>query len=179
MLGKSFIEVRGFLRGPRGTTAKIVVERLATGKRETIEIVRDAVSQPSIGEYYMIRPGVGLIRMNGGFNTTTYAEFARAMRDLKSRGMQQLIMDLRENGGGLVREALSVADSFLSRGQIIFTQKGRRQGVTEPFPARNASPDQSPIVVLVNRNTASASEHPSRLEVLEVELGHPLSLWLS
>lgn len=158
MLGKSFVEVRNFLRGPRGTTAKIIVERLATGKRETVEIIRDAVSQPSIGEYYMIRPGVGLIRMNGGFNTTTYAEFARAMKELKSQGMQQLVMDLRDNGGGLVREAYSVADTFLSRGQIVFTQKGRIEGVTEPYAARNGSPDLSPVVVLVNRNTASASE---------------------
>jgi carboxyl-terminal processing protease len=58
MLGKSFSEVRNFLRGPRGTQAKLVVERNGTGKRETVDIIRDAVSQPSISEAYMIRPGV-------------------------------------------------------------------------------------------------------------------------
>ena len=76
MLGKPFTEVRNFLRGPKGTPAKIVVERLATGKRETVEIVRDAVSQPSISEVYMIRPGVGYMAMSGGFNQTTHREFA-------------------------------------------------------------------------------------------------------
>ncbi len=158
MLGKPFSEVRNFLRGPRGTPAKVVVERADTGKRETVEIIRDAVSQPSISEAYMIRPGVGYLNMNGGFNQTTYAEFAAAMRMLKAQGMQQVVIDLRNNGGGLVREAYRVANAFLSEGQTVFTQKGRIEGVTFPYRAENTSPDRSPIVVLVNRNTASASE---------------------
>jgi carboxyl-terminal processing protease len=158
MLGKSFSDVRTFLRGPRGTSAKIVVERLATGKRETVDIIRDAVSQPSISEYYMIRPGVGYLAMRGGFNQTTYAEFANAMRELRAQGMQQVVIDLRDNGGGLVSQAYRVANSFLQSGQTVFTQKGRIDGVTEPYRAENSSPDRSPVVVLVNRNTASASE---------------------
>ena len=158
MLGKPFADVRTFLRGPRGTPAKIVVERLGSGKRETVEIIRDAVSQPSINEYYMIRPGVGYLAMRGGFNQTTFAEFIRAMRDLRAQGMQQVVIDLRDNGGGLVSQAFRVANSFLQNGQTVFTQKGRIEGVTEPFRADNPSPDRSPVVVLVNRNTASASE---------------------
>lgn len=158
MLGKPFNEVRGFLRGPRGTTAKLVIERAGTGKRETIEIVRDAVPQPSIGEAYMIRPGVGYLSMRGGFNQTTYAEFVANMRDLKAQGMQQLIMDLRDNGGGLVSQAYRIANAFLNDGQTVFTQKGRIDGVTEAYKAENRAPDRSPVVILVNRNTASASE---------------------
>ncbi|MEO6050608.1 MAG: S41 family peptidase, partial [Pyrinomonadaceae bacterium] len=158
MLGKPFSEVRTFLRGPRGTAAKIVVERLATGRRETVEIIRDAVPQPSIGEAYMIRPGVGYINMSGGFNQTTYDEFVLAMRELKAAGMQQLVIDLRNNGGGLVNQAYRVANTFLSVGQTIFTQKGRVEGANENYPAQNRAPDRSPVVMLVNRNTASASE---------------------
>ena len=158
MLGKSFSDVRNFLRGPRGTQAKLVVERYATGKRETIDIVRDAVSQPSIQEAYMIRPGTGYIAMTGGFNQTTYAEFAQAMRSLKARGMKQLVLDLKNNGGGLVREAYRVANTFLDSGQIVFTQKGRLDGTTEPYKADNSNPERMPVVVLVNRNSASASE---------------------
>lgn len=158
VLGKPFTDVRNMLRGPRGTMAKLVVERLATGKRESVEIIRDAVPQPSISESYMIRPGVGYINMSGGFNQTTYAEFAEAMRTLKSQGMQQLVLDLRNNGGGLVGQAYRVANAFLSSGQTVFTQKGRLDGTTEPYRAENNSPDQTPIVMLVNRNTASASE---------------------
>ena len=158
MLGKPFSEVRTFLRGPQGTTAKIVVERLATGKKETVEIVRDAVPQPSISEVYMVRPGIGYMAMNGGFNQTTYGEFVKGLRDLKAAGMQQLILDLRDNGGGLVIQAYRVANTFLNSGQMVFTQKGRIEGVNEIYPAENSTHDRSPIVMLVNRNTASASE---------------------
>lgn len=158
MLGKPFSEVRTFLRGPQGSTAKIVVERLATGKRETVEIIRDAVPQPSISEVYMVRPGIGYMAMRGGFNQTTYGEFSKGLRDLKAAGMQQLILDLRDNGGGLVSQAYRVANTFLSNNQIVFTQKGRVEGVNEVYPAENRAPDRSPVVMLVNRNTASASE---------------------
>lgn len=158
MVGKPFNEVRGFLRGPENTTAKIVVERLATGKQETVQIIRGAVPQPSISEWYMIRPGVGYMAMNGGFNKTTYGEFVQAMTDLKAAGMQQLVIDLRDNGGGLVSQAYRIANAFLRDGQVVFTQKGRIDGVSERYPAQNRNPDQSPIVILVNRQSASASE---------------------
>ncbi len=158
MLGKSFVEVRNFLIGPRGTNAKITVERYGTGSRETVNIVRDAVSQPSIPEATMIRPGVGYIAMTGGFHQTTYAEFRQAMAELKSQGMEQLVLDLRNNPGGLVSQAYHVANTFLSRGQKVLTQRGRIQGAENSLAAENDSPDKTPIVVLVNRNSASASE---------------------
>lgn len=158
MVGKPYPEVRNFLRGPRGTAAKIVVERHATGKRETVEIFRDAVPQPSIAEAYMIRPGVGYIAMTGGFNQTTYGEFVDAMKALKAKGMNQLVLDLKNNGGGLVGQAYRVANTFLARGQTVFTQKGRVEGATEPYLADNPNPESMPVVVLVNRNSASASE---------------------
>ena len=158
VLGKSFIDVRNLLRGPRGTPAKLVVERYATGKRENVDIIRDAVSQPSISEAYMIRPGIGYINMNGGFNQTTFAEFAVAMKDLKARGMKQLVLDLKGNGGGLVGQAYRVANAFLETGQTVFTQNGRLNGVTIPYHAENSNPEKLPVVVLVNRNSASASE---------------------
>lgn len=159
MLGKPYSEVRNHLRGPQGTTAKITVERLGTGARETMNIVRDAVPQPSISEVYMIRPGVGYLNMDGGFNQTTYNEFVIAMRQLRAAGMQQVVIDLRNNGGGLVSQAYRVANSFLSEGQIVFSQKGRMEGATDPpYRAMNRTPDRSPVVMLVNRNTASASE---------------------
>ena len=158
MMGKPFSDVRNFLRGPKGTPAKLLVERLATGKRETVEIIRDSVSQPSISESYMIRPGVGYLNMNGGFNQTTYTEFAGDLRALKAQGMQQLIIDLRNNGGGLVSQAYRVANSFLQDGQTVFTQKGRIEGSTVPYRAENTTPEKLPVVVIVNGNTASASE---------------------
>ena len=158
VLGKPFTEVRNLLRGPRGTLARLTVEHYGTGQRETVDIIRDAVPQPSISEAYMIRPGVGYINMSGGFNQTTYAEFAEAMKSLKAQGMQQLVIDLRNNGGGLVSQAYRVANTFLSTGQTVFTQKGRLGGTTESYRAENENPDKTPVVVIVNRGTASASE---------------------
>lgn len=157
MVGKPYAEVRNFLRGPRGTLAKITVERYGTGNRETVEIIRDAVPQPSIPEAYMIRPGIGYIAMTGGFNKTTYDEFYHAMQDLKAQGMTQLILDLRNNPGGLVNQAHQIASYFLNRGQVIFTQKGRFEG-TETYRSDNRNPEKMPLVLLVNRGTASASE---------------------
>lgn len=158
VLGKPFPEVRDMLRGPRGTPVKLLIERNGTGLRETVSIVRDAVPQPSIPEAYMIRPGVGYISMTGGFNQTTYAEFAEAMKRLKAQGMKELVLDLKNNGGGLVSQAYRVANSFLSAGQTVFTQIGRLEGTSENYRAENSTPETMPVVVLVNRNSASASE---------------------
>jgi carboxyl-terminal processing protease len=158
MKGKNFSEVRKFLLGPLGTVVKVTVEHAATGQSETVTITRDAVSLPSIPQAYMVKPGVGYVAMTGGFNTTTADEFQAALQDLHSRGMNMLVLDLRGNRGGLLIQAVRVANTFLQRGQLIVTQKGRIRGSTEPFPAINDSPDPVPLVVLVNGDTASAAE---------------------
>lgn len=158
MKGKNFSEVRKFLLGPLGTVVKVTVEHPATGKTETVTITRDAVSLPSIPQAYMVRPGVGYVAMTGGFNTTTADEFETALQDLHSKGMNMLVLDLRGNRGGLLIQAVRVANTFLQRDQLIVTQKGRIRGSTEPFRALNDSPDTVPLVVLVNGETASAAE---------------------
>ncbi len=158
MLGKEYFTVRDFLRGPRGTVAKVTVERYGTKKQETVEIVRDAVSTPSISEAYMVRPGIGYVAISGGFNRTTFNEFREAMQELKAQGMKQLVLDLRNNGGGLVREAYFIANSFLKNGQTIFTQKERRANSIREYKAENSNSDDIPLVVMVNGNSASASE---------------------
>ncbi|MCU0240493.1 MAG: S41 family peptidase, partial [Pyrinomonadaceae bacterium] len=157
MAGKYFAEVRGNLRGPRGTVAKIKVERYGTKKVELIELVRDAVPQPSIPEAYMIRPGVGYIAMTVGFNQATGKEFEDALEELKKQGLQSLIIDLRGNGGGLVRESYRVASAFLKEGQTVLTQKGAK-GKSMSFPSDNPTPETMPLVMMVNRGSASASE---------------------
>jgi carboxyl-terminal processing protease len=158
MKGKNFSEVRKFLLGPLGTVVKVTVEHAATGQNETVTITRDAVPLPSIPQAYMVRPGVGYVAMTGGFNTTTADEFQAALQDLHSKGMNMLVLDLRGNRGGLLIQAVRVANTFLQRGQLIVKQQGRIRGSTEPFTALNDSPDPVPLVVLVNGDTASAAE---------------------
>lgn len=158
MKGKTYPEVRKFLLGPRGTTVKVTVEHPATKQSETVSIVRDAVSLPSIAQAYMLRPGVGYVGMTGGFNLTTDDEFGEALRDLHSKGMNMLVLDLRGNRGGLLIQAVRVANRFLQRGQMIVTQKGRFRDSSQSYTAVNENPDNVPVVVLVNGDTASAAE---------------------
>jgi carboxyl-terminal processing protease len=158
MRGKTYPEVRKFLLGPRGTKVKVTVQHTATGKAETVEITRDAVPLPSIPEAYMVRPGVGYVAMTGGFNQTTADEFQKALTDLHAKGLNTLILDLRGNHGGLLIQAVRVADAFLKKGQPIVTQKGRIRGSSDSFTALNEDPDTTPVVILVNGETASAAE---------------------
>jgi len=158
MKGKTYPEVRKFLLGPRGTSVKVTVEHAASRQTETVTITRDAVPLPSIPQAYLVRPGVGYVAMTGGFNQTTSDEFQQALQDLYSRGMNMLILDLRGNRGGLLIQAVKVANTFLQRGQLIVKQEGRIRGSSENFRAVNDSPDQTPLVVLVNGDSASAAE---------------------
>ena len=158
MKGKTYPEVRKFLLGPRGTTVKVTVEHPANKQQETVSIVRDAVSLPSIAQAYMLRPGVGYVGMTGGFNLTTADEFEQALKFLHSKGMNMLVLDLRGNRGGLLIQAVRVANTFLQRGQMIVSQKGRFRDSSQDYAAVNEHPDSVPIVVLVNGETASAAE---------------------
>ena len=156
--GKTSSDVRDRLRGPKGSTVKVTVERASTKALETVEITRDAVGQPTIPDSYMLKPGVGYIDMTRGFNRSTAEEFINALEDLRKQGMTSLVLDLRGNPGGLLDQAVKVAERFLQRGQVILSQKGRAEGSQRTYESRNSSPDSVPLVVLVNRNSASASE---------------------
>ena len=158
MRGKTYPEVRKFLLGPRGTSIKVTVEHLASKEPETVNIVRDAVSLPSIAQAYMLKPGVGYVAMTGGFNLTTADEFDQALRELHSKGMNMLVLDLRGNRGGLLIQAVRVANTFLQRGQMIVSQRGRFRDSSQSYAAVNETPDNVAVVVLVNGETASAAE---------------------
>ncbi|MFN2454228.1 MAG: S41 family peptidase [Pyrinomonadaceae bacterium] len=158
MRGKDSSAVRDKLRGPRGSSVKVTVEHAATGRAETVEITRDVVPQPSVPDAYMLRPGVGYIDMTHGFNYTTADELQAALDYLHGRGMTQLVLDLRNNPGGILEQSVRAAEKFLPRGQLILTQKGRNRSEDRPYYSRNSTPDQTPLVVLVNGGSASASE---------------------
>src|SRR6185312_3290651 len=158
MTGKSSIEVRDKIRGPRGSVVRLTVSRASNGRIETILITRQAVPQPSVPDAYMIGPGIGYVDMTRGFNYTTTEELQMALEELHSRGMTSLVLDLRNNTGGFLDQAIQVAETFLPAGQVILTQKGRN-GLRDNAPkSRNASPDLTPLVILINESTASASE---------------------
>ena len=158
MTGKSSLEVRDKIRGPRGSTVKLTLERAADKRVEKVDIVRDAVPQPSIPDAYMLKPGVGYIDMTRGFNYTTTDELLDALDRLHAKGMTSLVLDLRNNPGGFLDQAIHVAEVFLRSGQVILTQKGRNGFRDNTYDSRNNAPDMTPLVILINENTASASE---------------------
>jgi carboxyl-terminal processing protease len=158
MTGKASIEVRDKIRGPRGSTVKLTLERAADKRIEKVDIVRDAVPQPSIPDAYMLKPGVGYIDMTRGFNYTTTDELLDAVERLHRQGMTSLVLDLRNNPGGFLDLAFHVAEVFLRNGQLILTQKGRNGYRDNEYQSRNNAPDMTPLVILINENTASASE---------------------
>src|SRR6266498_1273414 len=158
MHGKSSAEVRDKIRGPRGSHVKLTITHASTGETDQVEITRDAVPQPSVPDYYMIRPGVGYVDMTRGFNYDTFDGLQEALEFLHKRNMTSLVLDLRNNPGGFLNEAIRVAEMFLPAGQVILTQKGRNGMNDHEYKSRNTDPDRTPLVILVNDYTASASE---------------------
>ncbi|HEX5885887.1 MAG TPA: S41 family peptidase [Pyrinomonadaceae bacterium] len=158
MTGKLSLEVRDKIRGPRGTSVRLTLERAADKRIEKTDIVRDAVPQPSIPDAYMLKPGVGYVDMTRGFNYTTTDELLDALDRLHVKGMKSLVLDLRNNPGGFLDQAIHVAEVFLRNGQLILTQKGRNGFRDNTYHSRNNAPDMTPLVILINENTASASE---------------------
>jgi carboxyl-terminal processing protease len=158
MTGKASLEVRDKIRGPRGSVVRLKLERAGDKRIQTVALTRDAVPQPSIPDAYMVRPGVGYVDMTRGFNYTTTDELQDALARLHAKGMQALVLDLRNNPGGFLDQAIHVAEVFLSNGQPILTQKGRNGFRDNSYESRNSSPDLTPLVILINGNTASASE---------------------
>ncbi|MDQ3907234.1 MAG: S41 family peptidase [Acidobacteriota bacterium] len=153
-------QVSKAVRGPRSEPVTIKVERVGSQAPLYFNIVRDAVPQPTIRAAYMVRPGTGYIALTGGFGSETGDELETALDDLHKQGMTQLVLDLRNNPGGLVPQAIKVAGQFLPRGYPIVSVRGRTENA-QTLVYKNTEYDGSqdfPLVVLVNRNTASASE---------------------
>ena len=158
MTGKTSLDVRDKIRGPKNSVVKITVERAADKRVQVVEITRDVVPQPSVPDAYMLKPGVGYVDMTRGFNYSTTEELEDALHTLHSSGANSLVLDLRNNPGGFLDQAIHVAEVFLPYGQLILTQKGRNGLRDNTYVSRNRSADPIPLVVLVNENTASASE---------------------
>jgi len=152
-------QVSKAVRGGRGEPVNLKVERAGALAPIYLTIVRDAVPLPSIRTAYMIRPGTGYVALTGGFTSTTGDELEGAIAKLKQEGLRQLVLDLRNNPGGLLKESINVASQFLPRGQTIVSVRGRG-AYSEATSYQNTAydPEDFPLVVLVNRNSASASE---------------------
>jgi carboxyl-terminal processing protease len=146
------------LKGPKGTTVHIKILRVGIKEPIPLTITRAAIPTNSISNVLMIRPGIGYIRIKD-FTSTTVRELSDALEKLKGDGMQKLVLDLRQNPGGLLDAAVGVGDHFLNKGEMIVYTKGRTPDSMAEYTAPGKHDRTNvPIVVLVNRGSASASE---------------------
>lgn len=156
--GWSDEEAVNVLRGPKGSPVSIRVARPGVSEPIPFTIVRDEIRVKSVRYAYMLEPGIGIARLDV-FAETSTSELQRAIDELRGQGMKSLILDLRTNPGGLLDQGVQVADLFLEPGQAIVETRGRDARANETFHASTAeSMDGTPIVVLVDSYSASASE---------------------
>ena len=155
----SSAEVSKNVRGERGSTVKVKVERATSNTPIEFEIVRGGVPLPSIRNYFMLPDGVGYIGLTGGFQETTSEELTAALNDLDRQGMKNLILDLRNNPGGILEQAVEVVSRFVPGGQTVVSVKGRSNYATpRELKTTGVKVEKVPLVILMNGGSASASE---------------------
>ena len=150
-------EIMRRLRGPKGTRVNLGIVRRGISDTLRFVVTRDKIPVKSIDATYMIRPQVGYIRI-GNFGATTHDEFCESLKRLKRQGMQSLILDLQENGGGYLHAAVNIAKEFLERDALIVYTQGRRTQRSEYRASGGGLFTKGKVVVLVDSYTASAAE---------------------
>ncbi|MBI3895383.1 MAG: PDZ domain-containing protein [Acidobacteria bacterium] len=150
-------EIAELLKGPKGTKVRIRVTREGTPEPLEFAIVRDEIPRKSIEHAFWIAPSIGYIRI-ANFNENTSRELRDALREFNPATMKGLVLDLRNNPGGLLAEGVNVGDLFLERGQLIVSHRGRSSPEKRYTASRGNRGPQFPMVVLINRYSASAAE---------------------
>lgn len=150
--------VRARLKGPIGTAVRVTIKRPGVSQPRTFTITRGRVAINTVDASFMADNQTGYIRI-AYFAQTTYAEFREHLDRLKAQGMQRLVLDLRDNPGGIMSSAVKIADEFLPGGDVIVSTKSRHRRYEQ---AETATPggvfETQPVIVLLNAYSASASE---------------------
>jgi carboxyl-terminal processing protease len=155
--GLTTSEVADLLKGPKGTVVKITVAREGYAEPLVFTVTRDEIPRHSVDIAFMLKPGIGYIRLSG-FNETTDREIAESLKQLNASQLDGLIFDMRGNPGGLLNEAVAVGDMFLDKNQLIVSHHGRSSPNRPYYAVRGNQGVTVPLVILVNNNSASATE---------------------
>ena len=157
MVGKSSDDVSSFLKGPRGTTIEVIIDRPIVGLK-TFEVTREEIKLPDIPYTGMLSDKIGYVKLSS-FSQTAFNSVKQAFDELKGKGMETAILDLRDNGGGLLMEAIRIVNLFVPKGQLIVSTKGRLKEENRAYKTREKPifPEMR-LVVLINERSASASE---------------------
>jgi carboxyl-terminal processing protease len=145
------------IKGPKGTTVDISIRRPGVDALIPLTVERDEINIVTVRTAYMIQSGTGYIRLQE-FSETSNEEIGVALKKLQGQGMQRLVLDLRDNPGGALDQAIGIASRFLHRGQMVVETRGRIAHSDENYPATDEGNFGFPMIVMVNRNSASASE---------------------
>jgi len=157
MIGKSSDDVSSFLKGPRGTTIEVEIDRPIIGHK-TFQVKREEIKLPDLPYSGMLSNNIGYVKLSS-FSRTAFNSVKNAFDELKEQGMETAILDLRDNGGGLLIEAIRIVNLFIPKGQLVVSTKGRLKEENRAYKTQEkpAFPDMR-IVVLINERSASASE---------------------
>ena len=154
---KTTEEVSDALKGPKGTSFELVVERTGEGKKN-FKITRDEIKLPDVPYFGMLQNKVGYVKLNS-FTQTAAADVKSAIEKLQAQGMQELVLDLRGNGGGLLIEAVKIVNFFVAKNQVVVTTKGRVAEENRTYKTlEDPFAPNMPLVVLIDGGSASASE---------------------
>src|SRR3954451_19161409 len=151
----STAEVADLLKGPRNTNVRITIAREGLDKPLEFNVVRDEIPRYSVDAHFEIKPGIGYLHISS-FSETTEAEVSQALDEFGD--LKGLILDLRQNPGGLLSEGVGVADKFLKKGALIVSHHGRASTEKRYVATKGNGGKEYPLVVIVNRGTASAAE---------------------
>jgi carboxyl-terminal processing protease len=155
--GLTTTEIADLLRGARGTTVKITMSREGYADPLVFTVTRDEIAHHAMELAFEIKPGIGYIRLSG-FNETTDRELGDAMKQLNASSLDGLILDMRGNPGGLLNEAIAVGDMLLDKNQLIVSHRGRTSAERRYYALSGNQGNNMPLVILVNNNSASATE---------------------
>ncbi|MEI8048239.1 MAG: S41 family peptidase [Bacteroidota bacterium] len=158
-VGKSVDDVSAILKGQPGTSFKLVIERDGEPKPLTFDIVREKITIDPVPYYGMIGNGIGYIKLNS-FTQTASSDVKKALVELKAKNsVTGLVLDLRDNGGGLLTEAVNIVNLFVKKSELVVSTKGKQTDKNHSYQTTSDPVDtELPLVVLVNGNSASASE---------------------
>jgi carboxyl-terminal processing protease len=156
-MGLTTTEVADMLKGPKGTTVHISLGREGWDKPIEVTVVRDEIPRPGVEYFTMVKPGIGYVRVST-FNETTDADLSDALKQLDVSKLDGLIIDLRGNGGGLLNQAVGMADMFLNKNELVVSHRGRSSPERRYYAVRGNQGITVPLIVLINGQSASASE---------------------
>ncbi|MGB8543433.1 MAG: S41 family peptidase [Candidatus Acidiferrales bacterium] len=155
--GLTGTEVADMLKGPKGTVVHISLGREGWDKPIEVAVTRDEILRPAVEYFTTVKPGIGYVRLVS-FSETTDSDMADALQKLDYPKLDGLILDLRNNGGGLLSQAVGLSDMFLDKNEIVVSHRGRSSPERRYYAVRGNQGLEIPIVVLINGQSASASE---------------------